>query len=104
MPEVKICPRCEKKHTKRGKYCSASCGNVRVHSEEHKRHLSNKLHKYNETPEAAARNARIARESSLRRQGEDVRPLSADDFYIEIPDVHDHLQDFDDTWSRGSDW
>ena len=104
MPAEKICPRCSKKHTKRGQFCSASCGNVRVHSEEHKKHLANKLNQYNDTPEATARNARIARESRLRQQGVDFNPLTSEDFYIEIPDVKDYLDDYDDSWSRGSKW
>ena len=75
-----------------------------MHSQEHKQHLANKLNQYNDTPEATARNARIARESRLRQQGVDFNPLTSEDFYIEIPDVKDYLDDYDDSWSRGSKW
>lgn len=36
----KSCPTCGTLHRKKGKYCSRSCGNSRVHSTEHKQHLS----------------------------------------------------------------
>lgn len=36
----KTCPTCGTKHRKKGTYCSRSCGNSRVHSAEHKQHLS----------------------------------------------------------------
>ena len=32
----KICPKCGSKHTKRGEFCSRSCGNSRSMSAEHK--------------------------------------------------------------------
>lgn len=38
----KSCPTCGTLHRKKGKYCSRSCGNSRVHSEEHKQHLAKK--------------------------------------------------------------
>ena len=36
----KECPTCGALHKKRGPYCCRSCGNSRVHSEEHKQLLS----------------------------------------------------------------
>lgn len=38
----KSCPTCGTLHRKKGTYCSRSCGNSRVHSEEHKQYLSKK--------------------------------------------------------------
>ena len=42
----KECPTCGENHNKRGPYCSRSCGNSRIHSEEHKQLLSLKQSKY----------------------------------------------------------
>jgi hypothetical protein len=38
----KTCPKCGKKHTKRGEYCSRSCGNQKKHTAETKQLLSKK--------------------------------------------------------------
>lgn len=38
--KTKICPRCGATHTKSGTFCSRSCANVRVHSEETKAKIS----------------------------------------------------------------
>lgn len=40
---MKICPNCNIEHEKPGKFCSRSCGNVRVRSQEFKDRLSQKL-------------------------------------------------------------
>lgn len=104
MPAEKQCPKCGVKHKKRGPFCSRSCGNGRVHSVEDKRKRSIKLKEYNQTPEAQARNARLGRELSARLLGQDTGTLNADDYYIEIPDLHDKLDDFDENWQRGSNW
>jgi hypothetical protein len=42
----KECPTCGEIHYKRGPYCSRSCGNSRIHSEEHKQLLSIKQSQY----------------------------------------------------------
>lgn len=36
----KQCPKCGTKHTKRGEFCSRSCGNSRAPSTEHRKKLS----------------------------------------------------------------
>lgn len=36
----KTCPKCGDKHTKRGEYCSRSCGNTRAHKPETKKLLA----------------------------------------------------------------
>ena len=38
----KECPKCGTKHTKRGEFCSRSCGNQKQHTTETKRLLSKK--------------------------------------------------------------
>ena len=38
----KTCPKCGVKHTKRGEYCSRSCGNSRSMSAEHKAKIGKK--------------------------------------------------------------
>ena len=43
---VKICPRCNREHTKEGIYCSRECANVREHSEETKQKISNSIRKH----------------------------------------------------------
>ena len=35
----KQCPKCGVKHTKRGEYCSRSCGNTRAHTAEQSRKI-----------------------------------------------------------------
>lgn len=37
---IKICPKCKTQHNKDGKFCSRSCGNSRIRSEEFKRQRS----------------------------------------------------------------
>ncbi len=38
----KQCPKCGTKHTKRGEYCSRSCGNSRAHTPEQSRKIGEK--------------------------------------------------------------
>lgn len=38
----KTCPKCGTKHTKRGEFCSRSCGNTRNHREETKTAIAQK--------------------------------------------------------------
>lgn len=43
---MKICPKCNKEHTKEGKFCSRSCANSRIKSDESKKKVSEKLKYY----------------------------------------------------------
>ena len=43
---MKICPRCKEPHEKRGRYCSPSCANSRVFSQESLDKKSNSLKQY----------------------------------------------------------
>ena len=68
MPIQKTCPRCGTTHTKRGAFCSQSCGNVRVHTEEDKKIRSKKLLEYHQTPEGAATREKSSRISSAMKK------------------------------------
>ena len=104
MPIEKTCPRCSKKHRKRGPYCSRSCGNVRVHTEEDKRIRSKKLLEYQDTPEGVATREKSARITSARMRGETWSSVSPEEFAVDIPDVTDYSVEFDDRWNKAEDW
>ena len=42
----KTCPKCQAKHTKRGEYCSRSCGNTRKHTKETKQKIADAQRTY----------------------------------------------------------
>lgn len=108
----KECPRCGTLHRKRGQYCSASCGNVRVHSDEDKKVRSQKMKEHHLTPEAIAQTKRFTKNAVLLRQGVEVESLTSEDYDIQIPDFDrifvntekdfivggDHWQSVDDDW------
>jgi hypothetical protein len=71
----KTCPTCDKLHKKRGPYCSRSCGNSRVHSEEHKQLLSRKQTEYMYSGTDAAEEARWR----INAYDEPERPLPPDE-------------------------
>jgi hypothetical protein len=95
MPNVyreKICPRCEKKHRKRGKYCGQSCANTnRPASEKAKAALRKIATEYNKTPEAIAH-------QKLFHTG-----IMPDEFAVSIPTLDPDLSDYDD-YERGEKW
>jgi len=104
MPIVKTCPRCSKQHTKRGPYCSRSCGNVREHSEEDKAIRSIKLTEYHLTPEGAATREKSSRMMSAKNTGKEWEEVGVEDFAVDIPDVTDYAAEYDDSWSRAEKW
>ena len=104
MPVQKTCPTCSITHTKRGPYCSRSCGNIRVHSEEDKAIRSQKLTEYHQTPEGAATREKSSRISTAIRKGLDWEEVGVDDYAVGIPDVTDYSADYDDTWQRAEKW
>lgn len=99
MPQLKNCPRCNKQHKKRGPYCSASCGNVRVHSEEDKEKRRIAARRYFETPEGQATSKKISRKTSLVNKGLPFTEVGMEDFLVDIP----QLPDFD-TIIRYTEW
>ena len=104
MPAEKTCPRCGTTHKKRGEYCSRSCGNVRVHTEEDKAIRSKKLLEYHQTPEGAATRAKASKYLSALRKGEEIDIPNIEDYAVNIPDVTDYVADYDDTWQRAEKW
>lgn len=104
MPIVKTCPRCNKQHSKRGPYCSRSCGNVREHTDEDKAVRSQKLTEYHLTPEGAATREKSSRMMSAKNTGKEWEEVGVEDFAVDIPDVTDYVADYDDTWSRAEKW
>jgi endogenous inhibitor of DNA gyrase (YacG/DUF329 family) len=104
MPVQKNCPTCKTTHIKRGPYCSRSCGNIRVHSEEDKAIRSQKLTEYHQTPEGAATREKSSRIMTAKRKGEEWEEISSDEFAVGIPDVTDYSADYDDTWQRAEKW
>ena len=106
MAIEKTCPQCGTKHTKRGPYCSRSCGNVRVHSEEDKKIRRKKLIEYHQTPEGAATRAKSATHITAYNKGQEVDIVSMEDFAVDIPDIPDPsvLDDWFEGFERGENW
>jgi hypothetical protein len=50
----KECPKCGTKHTKRGEYCSRSCGNSRAPTREHKAKIAEAKKEWHATSDVAA--------------------------------------------------
>lgn len=99
MPNIyreKTCPRCKKRHRKRGNYCSRECGNSgRVFTDERKETVRQSKLDYYKTPEG------LARIQQLTQQNFSVK---SEDFYINIPDIKESpfIED-GDIW-EASDW
>ena len=104
MPIQKTCPRCGVTHKKRGPYCSMSCANVRVHTEEDKKIRQKKLLEYHQTPEGAATRAKSSKISTAMRTGQEIETVDIDDYAINIPDVTDYVAEYDWTWNRAEKW
>ena len=104
MSVQKTCPRCNTTHSKRGPYCSRSCGNVREHTEEDKAVRSQKLLDYHQTPEGAATRAKAGKYLSALRKGEEIHIPDIEDYAVNIPDVTDYAADYDVTWERAERW
>lgn len=91
---LKNCKRCGTPHKKQGPYCSRSCGNVRVHTEETKELRSIKQKQYFETPEGAATTRRIINSNIKRMKNNQARAngeyiLKPDDYAVQIPNFDD---------------
>lgn len=104
MPVQKKCPRCGVTHTKRGEYCSRSCGNVRVHTEEDKKIRQKKLIEYHQTPEGAATRNKASKFVTALNKGTEAELVEMDDYAINIPDVTDYVAEYDITWDRAEKW
>ena len=95
MYREKVCPKCQKKHRKRGIFCSQSCSSKdRPANENVRAALRKTAMEYNRTPEGIA-------QQKLFNTG-----LAADDFAIEIPDIKtlDDLSDYTEGYDRAEKW
>lgn len=103
---LKICPRCQTKHEKKGKFCSRSCANVREHSEEDKEIRRKKLLEYHETPEGAATREKASRFMTAQNRGEEFNEVPVEDFVVDIPTFRS-LEDYEEFLSgyqKGENW
>ena len=106
MPIEKSCPRCGAKHTKRGPYCSRSCGNVREHTDEDKEIRRKKLLEYQNTPEGVATRMKSAAITAARNRGEEINIIPQEDYAVDIPDIPDRsiLDDWFEGFDKGERW
>lgn len=105
MPKEKECPKCGTKHTKRGPFCSLSCGNARNHTEEDKQKRRIKLKEYHQTPEGIATQEKSRQQLIALNKGEEAfTGINADDYAIAIPTFKD-ISDYDlDGWEVADKW
>lgn len=105
MAKEKNCPKCGVLHTKRGPYCSQSCGNSRKWNEEYREHFRSKLKEYHASPEGIAtqkissgimRNRHAA--EAAEKAGE--FSLTDPDWMLDIPLTTDNLDADDESF----DW
>lgn len=84
----KTCPTCATVHKKRGPYCSRSCGNARVHTDEHKEHLAKKSSEAyhsgatKENTERWIAGGILARKKALNKGDEDLQDLTYEDLFV----------------------
>ena len=100
----KTCPTCGVTHKKRGPYCSRSCGNIRVHTEEDKAIRSQKTLEYYQTPEGVVSRVKASKKMTAMNKGEEIDLVSMDDYAVNIPDVTDYVAEYDTTWERAEKW
>lgn len=112
MPGVyreKTCPTCGISHKKRGPYCSRSCGNHRVHTEETKEILREKTADYFNSPAGLATRKKLSEKATAKNTNTPYEMLSPDDYAIDIPDMSrirtmspNEFSDGHDIWSTDS--
>lgn len=106
----KNCPTCNTTHTKRGPYCSRSCGNSRSFTPEEKANLSAKQKQHinsdadtaEETRWRYAEIGRIHREAKAARVDHSMREQTPDDYNIippRLPEGNTFVSD-GDLWSE----
>lgn len=86
----KTCPKCGTKHTKRGEFCSRSCGNTRSHTDEHKAKTSEGLRKWHKESDTAAVAAYNWASKGMNQAPEPVPPQVHSG-----PDIGQFVQDGD---------
>jgi hypothetical protein len=70
----KQCPKCGVTHTKRGEYCSRSCGNTRKHTAETKEKIAETKREWHATSETAAVVAHNFTSQGKNKEAEPVPP------------------------------
>lgn len=104
MPKLKICPKCGTEHTKRGDFCSRSCGNAREHTEQDKQKRRKKLIEYHQTPEGLATQEKSRKQMIALNKGESMDIINSDDYAVDIPDLTDYNEFYDTHWQRAEKW
>ena len=85
----KTCPTCLTVHKKRGPYCSRSCGNSRVHSDERKEQLSQQAlarvasGESAETTDRFIAGAKLATQKRVNKDDLDLQELSYEDLFLQ---------------------
>lgn len=104
---IKTCPKCGKEHTnRRAQFCSRTCANSRVHTEEDKKKRKKKLLEYHQTPEGAATREKSARFVTALNKGEEHTEVNVEEWAVDIPTIRD-IRDYDDflqNYQRGENW
>jgi hypothetical protein len=72
----KTCPKCGDKHTKRGEFCSRSCGNTRAHTKQSKQAISDAKKEWHATSETAAVVAHNYTSLGINKSPEPIAPLT----------------------------
>lgn len=90
----KTCPVCGTKHTKRGDYCSRSCGNKRKHTKEHKEAVAAAKRQWHRESDIAALTAHNFISQGRNKEEEPVPPQVYDG-----PDDGQFVQD-GDLWTE----
>lgn len=90
----KTCPACGTVHTKRGEFCSRSCGNKRAHTAESKANISKAKKEWHATSETAAVVAHTFTSAGKNKDPEPVPPQT-----YSGPDVGQFIAD-GDLWTE----
>lgn len=103
---TKKCPRCDRTHQKKGTFCSRTCANVRVHSEEDKEKRRKKLLEYHQTPEGAATREKASKFAMALNTGQEYDGVSVEEFDVNIPDIRtlDDYSEFLEGYQKGENW
>lgn len=89
----KTCPRCGTVHTKRGQYCSRSCGNVREWNTEQKKAVSDGLKQWHATSDTAAVASHNFTSQGKNKEAEPVPPQ------VHTGPLHNQFVDGGDLWT-----
>ena len=72
----KTCPKCAKVHTKRGEYCSRSCGNSRTPTTDHREKIAQTKREWHATSDIAQLAAHNFTSKGLHKEPEPVPPVT----------------------------